>query len=217
MKTILLATGAALLASAVPAFAQDSGGVPSSPASFTGGRAEIFGGWDRTRRRDRVDGVSDRSTRTGITGGAELGYDFPIGDRVVAGPLASYAITSTKDCIGGAGCVKSGRQIEGGARIGAKFGDKALVYAKGAYVNGQFRANLLDEGGATPDYIKARANRDGWRAGVGAEYALSEHAYVKAEYDYSKFKRFDIADASTDVTDIRFDRNEVLGGFGVRF
>jgi outer membrane immunogenic protein len=214
MKTILLASGAALLASAVPAFAQDAN---SSTPSFTGGRAEIFGGWDRTRQRSRFDGVTDHAHKDGITGGVQLGYDFPLGDRIVAGPLASYQITSTKDCIGGVGCVKSGRQLEGGARVGYKLGDKALVYAKGAYVNGQFNAHAVDYSGDEPVYLVGHAKRDGWRAGAGAEYALNAHTYVKAEYDYTKFSRFNLDDGTSGLTDVRLDRNEVLGGFGIRF
>jgi outer membrane immunogenic protein len=218
MKTILLAASALLVATA-PAFAQDNtAAAPVSVSSFTGPRAEIFGGWDRTSRRDRIDGISDHSTKNGVTGGVLLGYDVPIGDRFIAGPLVSYAITSTKDCVGGVGCIKSGRQLEGGARFGAKFGDRALVYAKGAYVNGQYRAHIADDSGPTPDYVVGHKNEGGWRAGAGAEFALTRHAYVKAEYDYTQLNRFDASDViAVNATDVRFHSSEVLGGFGIRF
>ncbi len=48
MKTILLATSVALAAFAAPA-RQDRAPAPEI-SSFTGPRAEIFGGWDRVRR-----------------------------------------------------------------------------------------------------------------------------------------------------------------------
>ncbi|HEY0269769.1 MAG TPA: outer membrane beta-barrel protein [Sphingomonas sp.] len=223
MKTILLAASAALLASTAPAFAQDAAApAPASAANFTGGRVEIFGGWDHLSRKDRIAGASDRThtNSNGVTAGVLLGYDLPVGDHFIVGPFASYALSSAKECVGGVGCVKSDRQIEGGARAGVKLLDgRALAYVKGAYVNGQFRAHGVT-GVGTPDeeYFRGHANRDGWRAGAGVQYALTRHAYVKAEYDYTKFSSFDASQfTGVNATNIRFDRQEVLGGFGVQF
>jgi outer membrane immunogenic protein len=214
MKTMLFAASIALLASTAPAFAQDATSAAGPSSSFTGPRAEIFGGWNRTTVRAHSDGFRDNVSKDGITGGALLGYDIPIGDRFVAGPLISYAITSTKDCVGGIGCIKSGRQLEGGARFGMKLGDRALVYGKGAYVNGQYRAHLADDAG---DILVGHKNEGGWRAGAGAEFALSPHAYVKAEYDYTKLNRFDGDELALDGGSVRFHSSEALGGFGIRF
>jgi outer membrane immunogenic protein len=215
MKTILLAASAALLASTAPALAQDA--TAPSPSLFTGPRAEIFGGWDRLRRTDHVD--NGHSTTNGVTGGALLGYDLPIGNRFIAGPFASYAISSSKECVSGVGCVKSGNQIEGGARFGMKFANKALVYAKGAYVRGDFNAHVVNGvGSGAPEYDIANDHRGGWRAGAGLQYALTRHAYVKAEYDYTKFKTIAAEDfGGINDSAIRFDRQEVLGGFGIQF
>lgn len=225
MKTILLASGALLLASAVPAFAQDTAGPSttsgaSDSAAFTGPRAELFGGWDRVGTRTRFDDGTTRSTtrshKDGATFGGLLGYDMPIGDKLTAGVYGSYAISTAKSCaysdVGG-GCVKPGRELEGGARLGYKATPKTLVYLKGAYVNGQVRSTVGSDG----DYFHAHANRDGWRAGAGAEYALDKHAYVKVEYDYTRFKSLNADDLGVPDTNVRFDRNQVLAGVGVRF
>jgi len=233
MKTILLATSAFLVAAAAPALAQDAtpasadtsstatASGPSDGATFTGPRAEIFGGWDRVGTRTRYDDgttrVTSRSHKTGWTGGGLLGYDMPIGDRMTAGVFGSYAISTAKTC-GDDGtsiaCLKAGRELEGGARVGYKMGGKALLYAKGAYVNGQIRGVAADNAG---DYIHGHANRDGWRAGAGVEYAVTNHAYVKAEYDYTRFKSFNADDLGLTDTSLRYDRNQVLAGFGVHF
>jgi len=219
MKTILLASSVALAAFAAPAFAQDGAPAPEI-SSFTGPRAEIFGGWDRVGARARYDDgatrITEKGHKDGAMGGALVGYDFPIGDRLVAGPFGSIAFSTAKECFYGVtthACVRPGREIEGGARLGAKMGSSTLVYAKGAYVNGQIRATVVDGF----DYYNAHANRDGWRAGAGVEYALNRHAYIKAEYDYTRFKSFGTDDLGTPDTRLRFDRNQVLGGFGVRF
>jgi outer membrane immunogenic protein len=231
MKTILLATSAFLVASAAPALAQDAApaptdtttttSAPSEGASFTGPRAEIFGGWDRVGTRDRFDDGTTRTTvrshKTGWTGGGLLGYDMPIGDKLTVGGFGSYAISTAKSCASDAGsvaCLKAGREIEGGARVGYKMGGRALVYAKGAYVNGQIRDVASDDAG---DYVHGHANRDGWRAGAGVEYAVTHHAYVKAEYDYTRFKSFHADDFGLTDTSLRYDRSQVLAGFGVHF
>jgi outer membrane immunogenic protein len=232
MKTILLATSALLVAAAAPAIAQDAAPAdtttttttttaPSDGATFTGPRAEIFGGWDRVGTRTRFDDgttrVTDRRHKTAWTGGGLLGYDMPIGDKMTVGAFGSYAVSTAKTCGSDATsitCLKAGREIEGGARVGYKLGGKALVYAKGAYVNGQIRGTSADDAG---DYIRGHANRDGWRAGAGVEYAVTNHAYVKAEYDYTRFKSFNADELGLTDTSLRYDRNQVLAGFGVHF
>jgi outer membrane immunogenic protein len=229
MKTFLLATSI-LVASATPALAQDSTdtsttttATPASAdgATFTGPRAEIFGGWDRVGTRARFDDGTTRTTshdhKSAWTGGGLLGYDVPIGTNLTVGGFGSYAISTAKTCDSDAtsvACIKAGREIEGGARVGYKVGGKALVYAKGAYVNGQIRGVTADADG---DYIRGHANRDGWRAGAGVEYAVTNHAYVKAEYDYTRFKSFDADDLGVTDTSLRYDRNQVLAGVGVHF
>ncbi len=235
MKMFLLATSALLVASAAPALAQDSStdatttttttttsaAEPSDGASFTGPRAEIFGGWDRVGTRERFDDgttrVTDRDHKSAWTGGGLLGYDYPIGDKMTVGAFGSYAISTAKTCGStgtGTACLKAGREIEGGARVGYKLGSRALVYAKGAYVNGQIRGVATDDAG---DYFRDHTNRNGWRAGAGVEMAVTHHAYVKAEYDYTRFKSFNGGDVGLTDTSLRYDRNQVLAGFGVHF
>jgi len=233
MKTFLLAAGVLLAVSAAPAFAQDADAsaaapaptmsAPSDGATFTGPRAEIFGGWDRVGTRARFDDGTTRDTTrshdSAWTGGGLLGYDMPIGDRLTVGVLGSYAISTAKTCTyaggtgGFGGCVKSGREIEGGARVGYKVTPRTLVYAKAAYVNGQIRSKFGDG----TDYVGGHADRDGGRLGAGAEFAVSNHAYVKAEYDYTRFKSFHADDLGVEDTSLRYDRNQVLAGFGVHF
>jgi outer membrane immunogenic protein len=228
MKTLLLATAGVLLAaSAAPAFAQDAP-APAATASddgavFTGPRAEIFGGWDRVGTRTRFDDGTTRTTTHGHdsawTAGALLGYDMPVGDKLTVGVLGSYAISTAKDCAyaggtgGFGGCLKAGREVEGGARLGYKMTPRTLLYVKGSYVNGKIRGKFGDG----IDYAGGHADRDGWRAGAGAEFAVTKHAYVKAEYDYTRFNSFHAEDLGLADTSLRYDRNQVLAGFGVHF
>ncbi len=230
MKMFLLATSALLIASATPAFAQDStDGATAAPmtssadgATFAGPRGEVFGGWNRGGSRARFDDgttrITSRDHDTAWTGGGLLGYDVPIGDTLTVGGFGSYAISTAKTCdavgAGTVGCLKAGREIEGGGRVGYKLGGRALVYGKGAYVNSQLRGQVIDANGGIDTGHK---NLDGWRAGAGVELAINKHAYVKAEYDYTRFKSIHGDDLGETDPTRRPDRNQVLGGFGIHF
>jgi len=180
-----------------PALAQDT--AAASPgtdggSTFAGPRAEIFGGYEQNQSRFRGTAgvpVTGKRNKGSATAGVELGYDFPIGDRFVAGPLASYSIntTSGSSCVGSTtACLRPQMDWSAGARVGAKMGDKALVYAKGGYVDTQIGTRQLIAGST----IGGHDWWSGWRAGVGAEYAVAPHAYVKAEYNYTQTKSDDV-------------------------
>jgi len=217
-KYVVPAFVAAALAG--PAFAQDAApAAASTDSSFVGPRVEIFGGYEQNQSRFRgtpgVPVVGKRNKGSG-TAGVELGYDFPIGDRIVAGPLASYSLntTSGSSCVGSTtACLKPQMDWSAGARVGAKMGDKALVYAKGAYVDTQIGTRQLIAGST----IGGHDWRSGWRAGVGAEYAVTPHAYVKAEYDYTQTNRDDATQDGLPGTSYRLKRQAALAGFGIRF
>lgn len=221
MKSFLLVSGLALAAvvSATPALAQSDA---SDAPSFVGPRAEIFGGWDRLGQREReVDSAGataliSKNHHDGWEAGGLVGYDMPIGSKLTAGILGSYAISTAKVCYpygGGGSCVKANREIEGGARLGYKLGNRSLVYVKGAYVNGRYDFTYGD--GVV--YQRTSHNQNGWRAGAGAEFAVNKHVYVKAEYDYTRYNTYDSAAQRYPIVQARYDRNQVLGGFGIRF
>jgi outer membrane immunogenic protein len=226
MKCLSLLATAALAVAATPVLAQD--GDAATVSSFTGPRAEIFGGWDRPGSRTTVisaapeEGgeptvIREKSHKDGGVAGGLIGYDMPIGDRFIVGAFGSYALPTAKTCIAlgeaGGGCVSTDHELEAGARAGAKIGSRAMVYAKGAYVRGRFKSRFGDG----VDYVTDHDNRNGWRAGAGVEFALNKHAYVKAEYDYTRFKSFDTVSFDGDDARVRMDRNQVLAGFGLRF
>jgi outer membrane immunogenic protein len=214
MSKIFVAPAIAFLLAA-PVFAQES---PSADTSFTGPRAELFGGYEHTESHYRGGvgaPVTGKQGQSAAVGGVELGYDVPLGDRFVAGPLASYSINTTRDnCAGGAAqCVDPKMDWSVGGRVGAKLGTQALLYAKGAYVQTQESARQTVAGVGSTD----RDWRGGWRAGVGAEYALSPRTYVKAEYDYTQTERFGLGQQGFTNTSLRQDRQAVVAGFGMRF
>ena len=184
---------AALLATAAatPALAQDR-------APFTGPRVEGLIGWDR------VQSDGDRDDAVGY--GAAVGYDMQMGGAVV-GLEGEYSDSDARSCVGSTTaadprlCVKTGRDLYAGGRVGTVVGGSTLLYAKAGYTNAQ--AKLTSDDG-TGQVTLDKANLDGIRVGAGAEHAIGQNSYVKAEYRYSNYEQ-------------GVSRHQAMAGFGFRF
>lgn len=220
MKTsVALLTAASLAAIASPALAQDDN-------SFTGLWGGVIGGYDTSSAGSSVDDDSNVPNDQSIEGvgyGVQLGYDVDLGG-VVVGAEAEYSDSSAEvefengDFEGfGFGNVETGRDLYVGARVGAKVGPDAMIYAKGGYTNAKYDVRSSD--GTTE--LSQDLDLDGYRLGAGAEYALSDNAFVKLEYRYSNYSEaevdFDGALPDSDRFNIDTDRHQVMAGVGFRF
>ena len=215
MTRLTLALAAVAVAGfATPALAQDD-------APFTGPRVELHGGWNWLSAHSRV---SDGDTVTRATDhnddfvfGGQIGYDRTFGNGILAGVFGSYDLSNNEECATAGtatGCFKANRNIEAGARVGKVLGGSNLVYVKGAYVNGKFGASVSDP--ENDFHVSDHEKRDGWRAGIGVEHQLGKYAYVKLEYNYSRYGRFH-GDLGPENLSVRVNRQEALGGLGIRF
>jgi outer membrane immunogenic protein len=148
VKRILIA--AALAATtATPAFAQDA--APAAATSnFTGAHVGV------------ELGVADQDIfgTEAFTYGVDAGYDFDLGGAVAG---LTVGLQDSDD---------TGREFSAGGRLGAKVGDKALIYGSVAYSN----LEVVD------DFTVG-----GVRFGLGAEIVPAEHFYVKAEQRYATY------------------------------
>ncbi|TVV69835.1 outer membrane protein [Sphingomonas solaris] len=189
MKSVI---AAAVLAAGIasPALAQDAG-----HPTF---RLEAHGGWDR------VQALGDH--KDGVLYGIGGGVDVPLGTNVFVGLDANVEDSSAKYCessvftVGDRACVKTGRDLSVGGRIGTTLAGGAKIYALGAYTNARLKVSYTLAG--TRD--SESANGDGWRVGAGAQFPLSENLFVKGEYRYSNYEG-------------DFSRHQVLGGVGINF
>ena len=222
MKTsVALLTAASLAALASPAAAQDADG-----NTFTGLWGGVIGGYDTSSAGSSVDDDGNDNNDQSIDGfgyGVQVGYDVDLGG-VVLGAEAEYSDSTANvefddgDFEGfGLGNVEAGRDLYFGARIGAKVGPDAMIYAKGGYTNAKYDVRSSD---GTTEFSQD-LDLDGYRIGAGAEYALSGNAFVKLEYRYSNYSEaeidFDGALADSDRFDIDTDRHQVMAGVGFRF
>lgn len=220
MKKILAALAAGTVLSATPALAQDA------QATFTGPRVEATVGWDKSRSGSSVDNDTTRDLDQSVDGllyGGGVGFDFAIGQSAVIGAEAELTDSTAKSNTDGVpntfnlGRVETGRDIYVGARAGLIIGSNALAYIKGGYTNARY--NLVGTDGTVN--LNQRLDTDGWRLGGGVELAVSENAFAKIEYRYSKYSEaeFDFEGQTPDSSRFRIDtdRHQVVASVGLRF
>lgn len=189
MRKIVLASLLAAVA-ATPAMAQDAG-------AFDGPRVEALIGWDRVESR-----IGDKED---LGYGVAVGYDKQMG-RAVLGVEAEYGDSDQKLCVGAAtaadpeACLKAGRDLYIGGRVGTTLTPSTLLYAKAGYTNAQAKVTVDDGTNTTRD----NTNLDGVRLGAGLEQKVGGNAYVKGEYRYSNYEQ-------------GFERHALMAGVGIRF
>jgi outer membrane immunogenic protein len=197
--------------------------VPATAAGFSGPRAEVRGGFDRTTvdlsYDDGVDSLSGDDHKDGFNLGAEVGYDALVGKGVVAGAYAGVEFATTKTCSEVFGndkaCLKLGRNFTLGARLGANVSPSTLIYVKGGYSNGQLKAKYTNFDDSTLN-ASDHANRGGFHFGAGAEVLVGSNGYVRAEYVRTNYNDYDYSDSDF-AAGIDTHRDQVLLGFGMRF
>lgn len=190
MRKIVLASLLAAVA-ATPAMAQDRG-------SFEGPRVEGIVGWDRAE--------SDAGSKEDLGYGVAVGYDKQMG-KAVLGLEAEYSDSDQKLCagLGNAAdpetCLKAGRDLYVGARVGTEVAPGTLLYAKAGYTNAD--AKITSDNGVDEVTVD-KTHLDGVRVGAGVEHKVSGNAYVKGEYRYSNYE-------------MGFERHQLMAGVGIRF
>lgn len=211
MKKLLLA-GIAGLAFATPAAAQD----------FTGLRVEGRVGYQSVNLEadfDDDDGaLSGDGSESGLTYGAEVGFDIQAGKSFVIGAYAGYALSDVERCTEvfgeDEGCLEAGRTITAGVRAGIPMGTSALLYGKLGYSNSRLRVRYDDFEDIIDDFELSESG-GGWHAGGGIELGFGKNFYGKAEYVFTNSSgNFNEAGASGDLD---ADRHEFVAGLGIRF
>lgn len=179
----IITTALLVSTAAVPALAQDATAAP-----FTGAHIEAIAGGDRLQAQGSHD--------DGVLYGANAGYDIQRG-KIVVGIEGEVTDSTQKERFGTL-TQHAGRDLYAGARIGTVIGGNNLLYAKAGYTNARYTVSGAGTG------TLADGNLDGVRVGAGIEHALSDRAFVKAEYRYSNYEQ-------------GVSRNQVLAGVGLRF
>jgi len=216
---------------AAPAAAQTAGPVTS------GVRVEGRVGWDKPEFKDKLvasDGsvLSRKSGKSGVSWGAEAGYDYVTNGKLLIGAYAGIAGSSAEDCPSAEFiCRDFGRNITAGARVGYVL-RRGVLYVKGGYSNGRvtetFDAPPPPPGPVPPPppgpvpppppaFERISNNYGGFHVGAGGEVMIGRNAYTKLEYVYTDYgKDKDVPVVGGDATFER-KRHQVLVGVGFRF
>lgn len=229
-QAIIAAAAAGLLAT--PALAQD----------VSGFRVEGRIVWDQVGtdatlpnpdEDEEVDGdeffaASDEDSASAF--GVELGYDAQIGSSFVLGGYVGADLSDADLCDelieDDLACTSLKRTFTVGARAGVVLGDSSLLYVKGGYSNGRFKASydadVTDNDDDEPGEIERfSGSEDGYHIGGGVELGLTESLYAKLEYVYtdygSRTYRLDGMDADDPALKASSDRHQVIAGIGLRF
>lgn len=219
-KFALLAATGSLVAISAPAMAQDA-------APFSGFRVGVEAGYDHLRSGSTADVDTTRDLKQSLDGvafGGVIGYDAPVGENLRIGAEASVGDSTgswdnnnANPTVFNLGRVEAQRDIYVGGRVGYVVSPRTMVYAKAGYTNQRFGLQGTD---GTVD-LDQRLDTDGWRAGAGAEFAVSNNAYIGAEYRYSKYgeAEFDFEGNTPDTSrfDIDTDRHQIMATAGLRF
>jgi len=221
--TFRAAIAAAVLIAPVSAHAADLGGrmphptyYAPAPAStnWTGFYAGINGGYGFGKSEWDPLVVSTNPSPKGFLAGFTLGYNYQSGAWVwgFEGDLDFSDMKGSAAC-GVATCeTKNSWLGTARARLGYAGGSNWLVYATGGAAVGDVKASNSLVGTAT-------ANKIGWTAGAGAEYAMWSNWTVKAEYLY-----VDLGSTTCDVScaafvgdKVTFKANLLRAGVNYRF
>jgi opacity protein-like surface antigen len=140
--------------------------------------------------RENVPGFGDITQAHGPLGGGQAGMDWQTGPWVLGVQAdGDYAtIRGDNTCFSGLGGINCEHKVNTLATLTGRAGlawDRSLVYVKGggalantAYsLNGNTFAQSLGAGSTTLDTY-------GWTAGIGLEYALTNHWTTSFEYDH---------------------------------
>jgi outer membrane immunogenic protein len=190
--------------------------------SFSGPRVELRGGYDFLNLEGSVTDGTNSITRdegeSGASYGGEIGYDYR-SNNLVFGAYAGIEGSTTKECGELYGldelCLKSGRNITAGVRVGAVVSDNFMIYAKGGYSNGRAKVTYQDYELILADVDEGR-NLSGFHLGAGAEAEIGGHVYGRLEYVYSDYGK-DSVQLDDGAFSLKPTRHQVLYGMGVRF
>lgn len=192
MKTITILAAA----SAVTAIA-----APASAASISGPRVEIIAGYDAPDFDFDPPGTDPKAD--GIVYGLGAGYDFAVGETVAIGIDLEASDSTAKLDFASAGDTwrfEAGRDLYAGLRFTAAASDRLNLYGKGGYTNAKVEASFT-----SPTFAEViEGEADGFRVGLGAQYAVGGKAYVGAEYRYSNY-------------DGSLSRHQAVAALGLRF
>ncbi|OBQ89968.1 outer membrane protein [Mesorhizobium sp. AA23] len=215
MKLALLCS-VAFLAISSPVLAADLvQPVAAMPFSWTGFYVggQAGGGWNDSHWSGSFFDPFNTNGSGGIFGG-QIGYHYQIGQYVVGieGDLAGSTVRGENQCSGFLATCETKQDYLGSVRgrLGYAF-DRFLVYGDAGVAFTKYKSAEVEP---FPDTYRG-GSRAGWTAGLGAEYALTNHWTAGVEWNYYDFGTKN--GVQTGIIDIRDRENVVVGKINYKF
>lgn len=196
-------TAAVVLAAVIstPALAQE-GPIEGKDGVRIEGRVA----WERINDPELDQGIN-YELGSGIAYGGEIGFDFPVSDRVVVGPYGQYNGSTVEECDGQL-CVTSGGYWAAGIHAGLLVGTNGMVYAKAGY--GQQTIDLtgpFDDGFGLINFDESETG-GGYNFALGYDHSFGQNFYGRIETSISE---------SYDIYGFDFQRSTIGVSLGARF
>ena len=221
-----LASVLAIAAIAAPASAQDA---PASAERGFNLRGELNFGYDELRTAYIRSITQERDIGTsGFTFGGEVGADARVGSALIAGTYVGVLNSQLEQCRGNIFnsstqpsdefCFDGGTSLRAGLRAGLLAGDNGVIYVKGGLSRSKIGASYSSRPVPTGPVVTRFDQKEtakGYHGGAGVELDLGRSTYVKAEYNYERYKNLFEGKLPTG-DNVDASRHMILFGFGVR-
>jgi outer membrane immunogenic protein len=204
------------LAMTAPAFAQAAG-----DTSWTGPYVGLNLGYGGGDFKYDASGTTDsegansanarlRQSSSGVIGGGQIGYNRELSNGLVLGVETDIAAAdigaktsfSGVDSLGNTSAADVRSKIDYlgtvRGRVGkAMFDGRLVPYVTGGFAYGGVKSSAYSNctGCVATGFSTPTSTQTGWTAGAGAEYALTPHLSMKAEYLYTDLGRDNVANA----------------------
>jgi outer membrane immunogenic protein len=243
MKQLLQLSFALLAASSASAIAADLRVPMKAPPpvavplfTWTGFYIGANGGYggDRFRYDFAVVGVpgTARITSGGGFGGGQIGYNYQVGSWVfgLEGDIQASDIRGRVSAAILGIAANAGSKIDWFATARGRVGyawDRVLVYATGGYAHanvdtgaGITLPGVIIPGAGVAGFaaaVNVNTSHNGWVAGGGLEYAITNNLTFKTEYQYLDFESKTLAAAGASFIDVKPTVHTVRGGLNWKF
>jgi outer membrane immunogenic protein len=118
--------------------------------------------------------------------GAEAGYDFKVGEKVVVGPYVNFEKSSVKACVDG-DCLKVKDNFAAGLHLGYALSEKGQIYVKAGYA--KLRINVTGSAvvGNPPQLVNVNETNGGAgvQGAIGYEHGFGKNFYGRVELGYA--------------------------------
>ncbi|WP_180901063.1 outer membrane protein [Martelella soudanensis] len=222
LAALLTAPAAGAADITVPAAPQPQ---PTTGISWSGFYLGAEGGygWLAGKIPETVFTAGATEAASGGTAGLFIGYDHQFDNRMVIGVEGSYGynwndnsytVSSPLPILNGQS-VTFGTEwratVEG--RLGYAWGP-ALVYATGGFASTRLEGSFSLTGQDYDDVL------NGWTAGLGVDYAFSEHVFGRLKATYSDYGNTDLVTRATGLpglAETKLTQASLTAGIGFRF